>query len=148
MTFFTLNKIKSDIFHKNMNERFKIAIKNSDLSTQKVAESIGLKANTLRKALLRGSLNDGYLILIEQNCGISRKWLKDGSEPIFVDSKENVIKRMIEQNTLEALDKFDKEKIIAYILLKESEFLKIPAFQSLIDKIKVSNKISDIINKK
>jgi len=148
MTFFTLNKTKSDIFHKYMNERFKIAIKNSDLSTQKVAESIGLKANTLRKALLRGSLNDGYLILIEQNCGISRKWLKDGFEPIFVDSKENVIKRMIEQNTLEALDKFDKEKIIAYILLKESEFLKIPAFQSLIDKIKVSNKISDIINKK
>ncbi|AXG69573.1 hypothetical protein KORDIASMS9_01796 [Kordia sp. SMS9] len=131
-----------------MNDRFKIAIKNSDLSTQKVAESIGLKANTLRKALLRNSLNDGYLILIEQNCGISRKWLKDGVKPIFVDSKENIIKRLIEQNTLEALDKFEKEKIIAYILLKEAEFLKIPAFQSLIDKIKVSAKISDIINRK
>jgi len=70
-----------------LNERFKIAIKNSDLSTQKVAESIGLKVNTLRKALLRDSLNDGYLILIEQNCGISRKWLKDGTEPMFVQSK-------------------------------------------------------------
>lgn len=131
-----------------MNERFKIAIKNSDLSTQKVAESIGLKANTLRKALLRNSLNDGYLILIEQNCGISRNWLKNGEKPIFVDSKENIIKKIIEQNTLDALDKFDKEKIIAYILLKEKEFLAIPAFQSLIDKIKVSQKISDIVNRK
>lgn len=131
-----------------MNERFKIAIKNSDLSTQKVAESIGLKANTLRKALLRNSLNDGYLILIEQNCGISRSWLKDGKEPIFVNSKETVFKNLIEQNTLEALDKFDKEKIIAYILLKETEFRKFSSFQSLIDKMKASDKINDIINRK
>ncbi|WP_157559984.1 hypothetical protein U8527_08645 [Kordia algicida OT-1] len=131
-----------------MNERFKLAIKNSDLSTKEVAESVGLKANTLRKALLRNSINEGYLILIEQNCGISKNWLKNGIKPIFVESKENQIKKILEQNTLEALDNFDKEKIIAYILLKESEFLKIPAFQSLIDKMKVSNKISDVVNRK
>ncbi|EDP95083.1 hypothetical protein KAOT1_02069 [Kordia algicida OT-1] len=148
MTFFTFIKIKCDIFHKNMNERFKLAIKNSDLSTKEVAESVGLKANTLRKALLRNSINEGYLILIEQNCGISKNWLKNGIKPIFVESKENQIKKILEQNTLEALDNFDKEKIIAYILLKESEFLKIPAFQSLIDKMKVSNKISDVVNRK
>jgi len=131
-----------------LNERFKIAIKNSDLSTQKVAESIGLKVNTLRKALLRDSLNDGYLILIEQNCGISRKWLKDGTEPMFVQSKEDIIKQTIENNTLEALEKFDKEKIVAYLLLKESEFIKIPSFISLVEKIKVSQRITEIVNKK
>lgn len=131
-----------------LNERFKIAIKNSDLSTQQVAESIGLKANTLRKALLRDSLNDGYLILIEQNCGISKNWLKNGIEPMFVQSKEDIIKETIENNTLEALEKFDKEKIVAYLLLKESEFSKIPSFISLVEKIKVSQKIRDIVNKK
>lgn len=129
-----------------MNERFKIALKESDLTTKEVAESIGLKANTLRKAINRNSINDGYLILIEQNCNISKKWLKDGIKPVIVNNKTDSLKELIEDDILKAFESIDKDKFVAYILLREKEFLKLPSFISLIDKIKVSQRISDIVN--
>jgi len=130
-----------------MNERFNIALKEGGLSTKIVAESIGLKANTLRKAINRNSLNDGYLILIQQNCGISRKWLKDGIKPILIDKVET-LKSFFDKDLLEALESVDKDKIVAYLLLREEEFLKLPSFNSFVDKLKVSERISDIVNKK
>ncbi|MBC8755861.1 hypothetical protein H2O64_14380 [Kordia sp. YSTF-M3] len=130
-----------------MNERFDIALKEGGLSTKVVAESIGLKANTLRKAINRESLNDGYLILIQQNCGISRKWLKDGIKPILIDKVET-LKSFFDKDLLKALESVDKDKIVAYLLLREEEFLKLSSFNSFVDKLKVSQKISDIVNKK
>lgn len=130
-----------------MNERFDIALKQGNLTTKIVAESIGLKANTLRKAVNRESLNDGYLILIQQNCGISRKWLKDGIKPVLID-KEATLKSFFDNDLLEALESVDKDKIVAYLLLREEEFLKLSSFNSLVDKLKVSERISDIVNNK
>ena len=127
-----------------MNDRFKIALKEGNLSTQKVADAIGLKANTLRKAINRNSLNDGYLILIEQTCGISKNWLRDGIKPVIVNKVDSLLP-FFEEDLLQALENVDKDKIVAYILLKEKEFLKLPSFNALIDKFKVSQRIGDIL---
>ncbi|WP_430413126.1 helix-turn-helix domain-containing protein [Kordia sp.] len=127
-----------------MNDRFKIALKEGNLSTQEVADAIGLKANTLRKAINRNSINDGYLILIEQTCGISKKWLKEGIKPVIVNKVDTLLP-FFEEDLLQALESVDKDKIVAYILLKEKEFLKLPSFNALIDKLKVSQRISNIV---
>ncbi|QHI38675.1 hypothetical protein IMCC3317_40690 [Kordia antarctica] len=130
-----------------MNERFDIALKEGNLTTKIVAESIGLKANTLRKAVSRESINDGYLILIQQNCGISRKWLKDGIKPVLIDKVET-LKSFFDNDLLKALESVDKDKIVAYLLLREEDFLKLSSFNSFVDKLKTSERISHIINKK
>lgn len=130
-----------------MKERFKKAIKEGGYTTKQVAEGIGLKADTLRRALSRNSINDGYLILIQKEFGISSSWLKEGKEPMLI-IQEDIIKEKIENDVFAILDNIDPEKIVAYQLLKLNKFQEIPSFVSLVEKIKVSQRISDIINKK
>lgn len=128
-----------------MKERFKIALDEGDTTAQKVAESIGLKADTLRKAINRNSINDGYLILIERNCGISKKWLKDGIKPVFVKNI-NSIEQLFSSDLLQALESVDKDMLVAYMVLRQDEFLKLPSFNSFVEKLKVSDRISKIVD--
>ena len=129
-----------------MREYLKIALKQSDLSNKIIAEKLGMKVDTFRKAVLNNSLNDGYLVLIQQEFGISKEWLKNGKEPIFI-KKEDILKAKIEEDVFTVLDAIDPEKIVAYQLLKEKKFTKLPSFIKLVEKVKVSQKITDIINK-
>jgi len=128
-----------------MKERFKIAIEEANLTVQQVAESIGLKTDTLRKAINRNSMNDGYLILIQQNCGISKKWLKDGVKPIIVNNI-NSIEKLFSSDLLNALENVDKDMLVAYMVLRQDQFMKLPSFISFIEKVKVSERISKIVD--
>lgn len=125
-------------------ERFKIALEETNLTALKVAEAIGLRADTLRKAINRNSINDGYLILIEQKCGISKKWLKEGIKPVVINRTDS-IKKLFDDDLLKALESVDKDMIVAYMLLRQDEFLKLTSFRTFVDKLKISEKISKII---
>ena len=129
-----------------MREHLKIALKQSDLTNQVIAEKLGMKVDTFRKAVLKNTLNDGYLILIQQAFGISKEWLRNGKEPIFVD-KEDILKTEIEEDVFSVLDKINPEKIVAYQILKEKKFTQLPSFIKFVEKVKVSKKITDIVNK-
>ncbi|MBC8753921.1 hypothetical protein H2O64_04515 [Kordia sp. YSTF-M3] len=129
-----------------MRERLKIALKQGKLSNQMIAERLGIKVDTFRKAVLKDTLNDGYLILIQQEFGISKEWLRNGKEPVFI-SKEDVLKEKIEDDVFAILDQIDPEKIVAYQLLKENKFTALPSFVKLVEKVKISKRISDIVNK-
>jgi len=129
-----------------MRERLKIALKQGELSNQMIAERLGMKVDTFRKAVLKDTLNDGYLILIQQEFGISKEWLRNGKEPIFI-FKEDILKEKIEDDVFAILDQIDPEKIVAYQLLKETKFTTLPSFIKLVEKVKVSQRITDILNK-
>lgn len=130
-----------------MREYLKIALKQSDLTNQIIAEKLGMKVDTFRKAVLKNTLNDGYLILIQQEFGISKEWLRYGKEPIFIE-KEDILKSEIEDDVFSVLDKIEPEKIVAYQILKEKKFIQLPSFIKFVEKVKVSKKISDIVSKK
>lgn len=129
-----------------MKERFKKAIKLRGYSLKEVAEKIGLKYDTLRKALNRNSINDGYLILIEKEFGISKSWLKKGIEPIFV-SKEDILMTKIEEDVFSVLESIDEDKIVAYLLLKETQFIKNKSFMAFVEKLKATKRLIEIANK-
>ncbi|WP_046759087.1 hypothetical protein [Kordia jejudonensis] len=130
-----------------MREHLKIALKQSDLTNKIIAERLGIKVDTFRKAVLKNTLNDGYLILIQKEFGISKEWLRHGKEPIFVD-KFDILKTEIEEDVFAVLDTIAPEKIVAYQLLKEKKFTALPSFIKFVEKIKVSQRISDLVNKK
>lgn len=129
-----------------MRERFKIALKQGKLSNQMIAERLGMKVDTFRKAVLKDTLNDGYLILVQQEFGISKEWLRHGEKPVFI-SKEAILKEKIEADVFAILDQIDPEKIVAYQLLKETKFTQLPSFVKLVEKVKISQRITDIVNK-
>ncbi|MFK7749247.1 MAG: hypothetical protein AB8B65_12700 [Kordia sp.] len=128
-----------------MKERFKIAFDELNLNAQKVADALGIKADTFRSAIRRGSINDGYLILIEQKCGISKKWLKDGIRPIKVNHTES-LEQLFETDLLNALENVDKDILVAYLVLRQDDFLKLPSFNLFFDKLRISEKISKIVD--
>jgi hypothetical protein len=130
-----------------MREYLKIALKQSDLTNQIIAEKLGMKVDTFRKAVLKNTLNDGYLVLIQQEFGISKDWLREGKEPIFIQ-KEDILKAEIEEDVFSVLDKIEPEKIVAYQILKEKKFTQLQSFIKFVEKVKVSKKISDIVSKK
>ncbi len=130
-----------------MREHLKIALKQSGLTNQVISEKLGMKVDTFRKAILKNTLNDGYLILIQQEFGISKNSLLYGEEPIFID-KDDILKTKIDNDVFSVLDKIQPEKIVAYQILKEKEFINLPSFIKFIEKVKVSEKITDIVNKK
>lgn len=129
-----------------MKDRFYTALKISGLKLPDIAVGIGLKPDTLRKAIARNSMNDGYLVLIEQKFNISKDWLKEGVKPVMLDINESIV-NAIELDAYSMLERIEPEKIVAYILLKESIFKKIPAFVSLIDKLKASQLLEGIANR-
>ncbi len=128
-----------------MKKRLKEALNLKGVKLTEVAEEIGMKRDTLRKALDRDSLNDGYLILIEKSFGISKKWLKEGIKPIIIDRADDLISK-IKEDSFDVLENIDPEKIVAYLLLKENKFKKIPAFMSLVEKLKATKRLEDIAN--
>jgi transcriptional regulator with XRE-family HTH domain len=129
-----------------MKERFKEACKLLGLATSDVANMLGMKPDTFRKALNRSSLNDGYLILIEQATGISKNFLKNGTKPIVIE-KQDILLQKIEEDSISVLDSIEKEKIVAYLVLKEKDFLNIHSFNAFVEKLKASKRLRNIANK-
>lgn len=129
-----------------MKERFKQGCALAECSLAEVAEAIGLKSGTLRKAIDRGSINDGYLVLIEQAFGISRTWIKEGKKPIIIIREENLLNN-IQHNALSVLDSIDKNKIIAYLILNENKFLALPAYTDFIKKSAATLKLKGIADR-
>ncbi|OEK05995.1 hypothetical protein A8C32_19380 [Flavivirga aquatica] len=99
-----------------------------------IAKGIDMKSDTLRKAIYRESINDGYLVLIEQNFGISKTWIKEGKKPILINKEEALINK-IEEDSYYILEKIDPEKIVAYLLLREKMFTKLGSFNNLVEKL-------------
>ncbi len=128
-----------------MKDRIKIAIKESGYTVKQIALMLGLSYDAFRKGISRGSLNEGYLILLENKTGISKEYILEGVLPI-IKSREQIISDFIGSNIVEFLDSIEKEKIISYMCLKEKEFNKIHSFNLFIEKQKVSNKLKEIFS--
>jgi hypothetical protein len=129
-----------------MKTRFKKATSLLGLKLPEIADGIGVKADTFRRALSRESLNDGYLILLEKKYGISKKWMKEGEEPILIDVVD-ILTNTIEEDSYSILEKIDPEKIVAYLLLKEKMFTSMDSFNALVEKLKASERLKEIANK-
>ncbi|MFL0169337.1 hypothetical protein, partial [Tenacibaculum maritimum] len=61
-----------------MKKRFKIALNESGLKMKEVAEMLHINYDALRKGIDRGSMNNGYLILLEYKTGISKDYILEG----------------------------------------------------------------------
>lgn len=130
-----------------MKDRIKEAIKKSGYSTKQIADMLSISYDAFRKAINRGSLNEGYLILLEHKTGISKQYVLDGVHPV-IKSREQIISEFVDIDVVELLDSIDKQKIISYILLREKEFIKMESFNLFIDKQKVSKKLKEVISNK
>ena len=126
-----------------MKTRFKKATSLLGIKLPEIAEEIGMKADTLRRAISREKLNDGYLVLIEKKFGISKNWIKDGIEPILIKS-DDILESTIEEDSYSLLEKIDPEKIVAYLLLREKMFTKLESFNALVEKLKASKRLTEI----
>ncbi len=129
-----------------MKDRFKEAAKLAGVKIPEIANAVGMKPDTFRRALSRGKINEGYLVLIEKHFKISKEWIKNGLKPILIDQKDILITK-IEEDSYSILEKIDPEKIVAYILLKEKMFMDLYSFNLLIEKLKASKRLNDIAEK-
>ena len=128
-----------------MKDRLKEGIKKSGYSVKEIAELLGLSYDAFRKSINRGSLNEGYLIMLEHKTGISKDYILEGTLPI-IKSKEDIVMGFVDNDTIKLLDCIDKEKIISYLLFREKDFSKIESFRLFIEKQKVSKRLKDIFS--
>lgn len=128
-----------------MKDRLKEGIKKSGYSVKEIAELLGLSYDAFRKSINRGSLNEGYLIMLEHKTGISKDYILEGTLPI-IKSKEDIVMGFVDNDTIKFLDCIDKEKIISYLLFREKDFSKIESFRLFIEKQKVSKRLKDILS--
>ncbi|CAA0167680.1 hypothetical protein [Tenacibaculum maritimum] len=130
-----------------MKKRFKIALNESGLKMKEVAEMLHINYDALRKGIDRGSMNNGYLILLEYKTGISKDYILEGRLPIL-KNKEDIILSLLDNDIIKLLDGLDKDKIVSYLSLREKEFQKMEVFNFFIEKQQASKRLRDIVEGK
>lgn len=135
---------EEDDYKKRVIQAFKLL----GLKTSNVAKFLGIKADTLRRAISRGKVNEAYLIILEKEYGIRKDWIKNGEYPIIFDKDKEISNFINASNSdvLNILENIDKEKILAYLILKENEFIKLDSFDSVIKKLNISSQLRNIAN--
>ncbi|XKW97433.1 hypothetical protein R8G64_02775 [Tenacibaculum maritimum] len=135
------------IFFLFYEKRFKIALNESGLKMKEVAEMLHINYDALRKGIDRGSMNNGYLILLEYKTGISKDYILEGRLPIL-KNKEDIILSLLDNDIIKLLDGLDKDKIVSYLSLREKEFQKMEVFNFFIEKQQASKRLRDIVEGK
>lgn len=100
-----------------LGERIKKVRKDYDLTQQAFADRIGIKQNSI--ALIESgkrNTSDQVIISICREFNIREEWLRDGSEPMKNESKDDELWRIVNSRGLDADD-------YAFI----SEFITLPA---------------------
>ena len=133
--------------------KFKKLLNKLQVSPEKFGDNIGVGKSSIYK-IIRGdtkkiteSFADKVISVYPE---FTKEYLLSFNFEDLLPNKDSIEKRddyllnKIENKTLEVLDMIDKEKIISYLLLKEAEFNKFPAFLSFIEKQKTSKRLRKI----
>ena len=106
-----------------INERIKAIRKSEHLSQAAFAERLGATRGVI--ANIEGGLttpNDAFVNLICRVFGVSEAWLRDGTEPMYVQRSENERMAMLFNDVLAEADESTRKRGIAAALDMPPEF--------------------------
>lgn len=131
---------------KDYSDRVIEAFKLAGCTIEEVNEKLGIQLASFKRAIKRGSINSNHLAVIEKEFGVSKEYIVNGVEPILIIRQTIIWEKFIENDSVALLEELGIKKLIAYIILKEDEFLKDKDFVMLLTKLKATIELRKIAN--